>query len=154
MMSTRQSAALLAGEMEIPPRSSLPGLSRQSMGCLGIAWTTGTSPVVTGWWGLCLLAGNGGFCFRGNDIADFAEMTWGWNGPSEPDPSFLAREVKAPHPPALVIAGLVPAIHGVSQNPMDHRDEPGGDGVVGVVCRGRKRRFLLVAGMTSRISRK
>src|SRR5690606_3782955 len=30
--------------------------------------------------------------------------------------------------PSIVIAGLVPAIQAVSQDRMDHRDEPGGDG--------------------------
>ena len=34
---------------------------------------------------------------------------------------------------SLVIAGLVPAIHGLVRHPLDHRDKPGGDGGGGAV---------------------
>jgi len=85
-------------------------------------------------------AGNGGSRLRGNDGVESGNVRVG-------DARWELRR-SSWSVPSCVIAGLVPAIHGVPQNPMDHRDEPGGDGVVGFVFCDLKRRFLELAGMT------
>ena len=73
----------------------------------------GRSPVVTGWRGLCLVAGNGCFCFRGNDRG----VVLAGAGVQAALPGAVRRplpdgKVKAPHPPPL------PSLPGSSRQSM------------------------------------